>query len=90
MVRLADKFAYIHHDVDDAIRGGILSEEDIPLAYRKILGMNGKERLSRMIHDVITSSMNQPEIRMSDAVSYTHLDVYKRQMQRSLLQKEIA
>ncbi len=68
VVRLADKFAYIHHDVDDAIRGGILSEEDIPLAYRKILGMNGKERLSRMIHDVITSSMDQPEIRMSDVV----------------------
>ena len=74
-VRLADKFAYIHHDMDDAIRGGILKEEEVPRALREMLGMNGKERLSRMIHDAITSSMDSPEIRMSDEVREATFDL---------------
>ena len=37
IVRLSDKIAYIHHDTDDAIRGGIIMEEDIPKDYREVL-----------------------------------------------------
>ena len=65
IVRLSDKIAYINHDIDDAIRGGILKEDDIPAEYRKILGTTTRMRLNTMIHDVITNSMDQPEIRMS-------------------------
>ena len=68
VVRLSDKIAYIHHDMDDAIRGGILTEEDIPEAFREVLGSSCKERLNTMVHDVITNSMDSPEIRMSEAV----------------------
>ena len=46
IVRLSDKIAYINHDIDDAIRGGILEEEDIPRKYREVLGFNTKERLN--------------------------------------------
>ena len=68
IVRLSDKIAYINHDIDDAIRGGILSENDIPLKYRKILGSTTRERLNTMIHDVITQSMGKSSITMSEEI----------------------
>ena len=68
IVRLSDKIAYINHDIDDAIRGGVLKEEDIPRQYREILGNSTRVRLDTMIHNVIINSMDQPEIRMSPEV----------------------
>ena len=65
IVRLSDKIAYIAHDTDDAIRGGILTEERIPKELRKTLGASPRQRMNAMIHDVITQSMDCPEIRMS-------------------------
>lgn len=57
IVRFADKIAYINHDIDDAIRAGILEEEDIPLEYRNILGHSTRERLNTLIHDIVRSNM---------------------------------
>ncbi|KMZ53248.1 deoxyguanosinetriphosphate triphosphohydrolase [Dorea sp. D27] len=68
IVQLSDKIAYINHDIDDAVRGGILKEEDIPARYTDILGNTTKVRLDTMIHNVITNSMNQPKISMSQEV----------------------
>lgn len=68
IVRLSDKIAYINHDIDDAIRGGVLKEVDIPKTYREILGNSTRVRLDTMIHNVIINSMDQPEIRMSPEV----------------------
>ncbi len=68
VLRLSDKIAYINHDIDDAIRGKILAEEDIPSRYRKVLGNTSKERLNTMVHDVITHSMDREEIVMSEEV----------------------
>lgn len=68
VLRLSDKIAYINHDIDDAIRGGILVEENIPKEIRKVLGNSGKERLDTMVHDVIVNSMERPQIRMSEEV----------------------
>lgn len=68
VLRLSDKIAYINHDIDDAIRGGILVEKDIPPKYRKVLGSSSRERLNTMVHDVITHSMDRPAIIMSDEV----------------------
>ncbi len=65
VVRLADKIAYINHDIDDAIRGKIIAERDIPDSFTRVLGNNVRERLNTMIHDIIFSSMDQPEIRMT-------------------------
>ena len=75
VVRLSDKLAYIYHDMDDAIRGGILTEDDIPADIRKILGNSCKERLNRLIHDVVTNSMERPEIRMSPDVEKAMADL---------------
>ncbi len=65
IVRLSDKIAYINHDIDDAIRGGIIEEEDIPAELKAVLGVSSKVRLDTMIHDVITSSTDQDRISMS-------------------------
>ena len=68
IVRLSDKIAYINHDIDDAIRAQILQESDIPGEFTDVLGHSKKERLNTLIHDVVTNSMNQPDIVMSDKV----------------------
>ncbi len=68
IVRMSDKIAYVNHDVDDAIRGGILMEADIPPKYRKILGNSTKERLNTITHDVIINSMDKPMVQMSEEV----------------------
>lgn len=65
IVRLSDKIAYINHDIDDAIRGRIFREEEIPSEYTSVLGHSVRERLNTMIHDIILSSMDQPQILMS-------------------------
>ena len=65
VVRLSDKIAYVYHDVDDAIRAEILTEDDIPSEIRKTLGFTTKQRLNTLIHNVIMNSMDQDDIRMS-------------------------
>ena len=75
VVRLSDKLAYIYHDMDDAIRGGILTEEDIPARITDVLGTSCKARLNTLIHDVITNSMDRPEISMSRDVEKAMADL---------------
>lgn len=70
IVRLSDKIAYINHDIDDAIRGKILCEKDLPEEYTKILGHSKKERLNTMICDIVNNSNGKPDIIMSDDISY--------------------
>ena len=55
VVRFSDKIAYIHHDMDDAVRAGILTEMDVPADIREILGSSPGERLDRFIHDIVMS-----------------------------------
>ena len=68
IVRLADKIAYINHDIDDAIRAKLFTEEDLPAEYTNVLGKSVRERLDLMVHDIIFSSLNQPKISMSPEV----------------------
>ncbi|MCR4596127.1 MAG: deoxyguanosinetriphosphate triphosphohydrolase [Lachnospiraceae bacterium] len=68
VVRLADKIAYIHHDVDDAIRAGILRENDLPAGVTDIIGHTCNRRLDCFIHDIVTSSTDRDKIGMSDTI----------------------
>lgn len=77
IVRISDKIAYIHHDMDDAIRGRILCEEDIPSELRKTLGMTTTQRLDHFIHDIITNSNNKDDICMSDETAQAMKDLRK-------------
>lgn len=68
IVRICDKIAYVNHDIDDAIRGRILKEEELPKKYRELLGNSVRERLNTMIHDLIIHSMGKNDIIMSEDV----------------------
>ncbi len=68
VVRLSDKIAYINHDIDDAIRAGILTERDIPKMYSDVLGNSTKERLNGLIRDVVNNSMDRDDICMSEEI----------------------
>lgn len=68
VVQLADKMAYVNHDIDDAIRGHIIREEDIPSELTDLLGHSLKERLNTLVHDVVMHSVDRDEIVMSDEI----------------------
>lgn len=65
VVRFADKIAYINHDIEDAIRGGILTEENLPKASTEILGKTSSLRINNMIINIIENSYGEKCIRMS-------------------------
>ena len=69
IVRFSDKIAYIHHDMDDAIRGKILCEEDIPKELRNTLGDTTTKRFDCFTHDIIRNSEDKNDICMSDEIS---------------------
>ena len=68
IVRYSDKIAYFHHDMDDAIRGGILTDDDVPEEIASVIGHTLEERLDTFTHDIIITSYDQPIIAMSPAV----------------------
>lgn len=69
VVRLSDKIAYIHHDMDDAVRAGLLTETDVPGEIREVLGSTPGMRLDCLIHDIVTNSMDKNDIIMSKRVA---------------------
>lgn len=68
VIRLCDKIAYIHHDMDDAERAGIVHEADIPVSIRRFLGESTRERLNTLIHDIVQNSRGIHSIEMSKEV----------------------
>lgn len=69
VVRLSDKIAYIHHDMDDAIRAGILKESDVPKEIGDVIGYTTGERLDHFIHDIVSNSYGKDVIVMSEPVA---------------------
>ena len=67
-VRRADRIAYINHDIDDAIRGGVIRQEELPSNSLKVLGYTHGERINTMIADIVHTSANKPYVRMSEEV----------------------
>lgn len=68
VVQISDKIAYINHDIDDAIRAGVLSNEKLPQDCIEILGSTHKARIDFLIRDIITNSMNKNDIIMTKEV----------------------
>lgn len=64
IIRIADKIAYINHDIDDAVRAEVMAEEDIPLDLRMSLGMSKSQRINNMVQNVIENS--EDKILMSE------------------------
>lgn len=69
IIKLADRIAYINHDIDDALRGGIIKESEIPMDCIKVLGKTHGERISTLIQDVVYESQGKNTIAMTDTIS---------------------
>ena len=82
VVALADRIAYINHDIDDSIRAGILSEVDIPKEYREILGNRPSKRINSLVMDTIKESTGKNEICMSDEVHAAMMGLRKFMFER--------
>lgn len=70
VVRLADKIAYINHDIDDAIRGGIIKETDLPKEATDVLGITKTQRITTLVTSVVKNGVN--DIRMDDNIKQAH------------------
>lgn len=68
VVRYADRIAYINHDIDDAMRAGILKEEDIPKEFTDVLGNTTSNRISTLVYSMIDNSKDG-QLRMDDEVT---------------------
>lgn len=66
IIRLADRIAYINHDIDDSIRAGVITYDDIPNEFKKFYGNSKSDRINSMIRSVVENSQNSKEIRMDD------------------------
>ncbi len=69
LVRYADKIAYINHDIDDAMRGGIIYPTDIPVSISQVLGYTHGERIETLTRDIIENSQEGDGIRQSEPVA---------------------
>jgi len=70
IMRVADLIAYVNHDIDDAVRAGVLNEPDLPHEPVRVLGPTSSARIARMVKDVVTETQESglAEIRMSEEV----------------------
>jgi len=66
VVAWSDRIAYINHDIDDAIRGGIIREEDIPQKFREVFGTSHGKRINSMVLDIIDNSYKRTEVKPSE------------------------
>ncbi|HWQ00048.1 MAG TPA: deoxyguanosinetriphosphate triphosphohydrolase [Vicinamibacterales bacterium] len=77
VARVADIIAYVNHDIDDAIRAGLIRPEDLPRSAVAVLGRTSSERIGRMVTDVVTRTLDGglAEVRMSDEVLEATLEL---------------
>ena len=75
IVRIVDRVAYINHDIDDAVRYGLLSEGDLPHDEIGVLGATGSARIDTLVHDIVDSSEGFDDIRQSVEVGEAMLSL---------------
>lgn len=68
VVRFADRIAYINHDLDDAVRAGVLRADELPSAPLEVLGSTHSQRINTLVTDLYRASWEQPEVRLSSGV----------------------
>ncbi len=91
VVQISDKIGYINHDIDDAIRAGILSQNDLPKKSLDILGYKTSQRINFLVTNVITNSMDKSEVSLEPHVQfgmenlrqYMFETVYRSQLQKT-------
>jgi dGTPase len=90
IVRLVDRVAYINHDIDDAVRYGLLAEDDLPREEIAILGDTGSGRIGTLVHDIVDSSEGVDDIRQSPGVGEAMLSLRAFMFERVYLGPQVA
>ncbi len=75
IVRLVDRVAYINHDIDDALRYGVLREDDLPHDEIALLGPTGSARIDTLVHDIVETSEREGDIVQSDEIGEAMLSL---------------
>lgn len=75
VVSYADRIAYLNHDIDDAIRAGILCQEDIPKEINLLLGVKKGQKINSFVMDIVQASYNKPQISQSPRFEKAMLDL---------------
>jgi dGTPase len=88
IVRLVDRVAYINHDIDDALRAGILRPDDLPSAELELLGPTGSARIDTLVRDIVETSAGQAEIAQSREIGTAMLRLRKFMFDRVYLGPE--
>jgi dGTPase len=73
IVRIVDRVAYINHDIDDAVRHGILDPDELPRDEVDLLGPTGSRRIDTLVHDLVETSERDGDIRQSDDIGASML-----------------
>ena len=75
IVRIVDRIAYVNHDIDDALRYGVLAERDLPRDELALLGSTGASRIDTLVHDLVETSEAAGEIGQGDEVGEAMLSL---------------
>lgn len=75
IVRYADRIAYINHDIDDAIRAGVIKESDIPKQFTDVLGDSTSQRINTLVHSIITNSTGG-ELKMDNEIAEAYENIH--------------
>jgi dGTPase len=89
IVRLVDRVAYINHDIDDAIRFGLLTEADLPRGEIELLGPTGAKRIDRLVHDLVETSAEARDIAQSQALEEAMLSLRSFMFERVYLGPQV-
>src|ERR671914_230658 len=90
IVRLVDRVAYINHDIDDAIRAGLLAAEELPQEEIALLGERGSRRIDTLVHDVVEASAAVGDIAQSEEIGRAMLNLRAFMFERVYLGPEAA
>jgi dGTPase len=88
VVRLVDRVAYINHDIDDALRAGIVGAEDLPAEEIELLGNTGSRRIDTLVNDIVGTSRERGDVAQSEEVGGAMLRLRKFMFERVYLGPE--
>jgi dGTPase len=90
IARYADRIAYVNHDIDDALRAGVLRVGDLPDVTRRVLGDTSSDRVDAMVGAVVEASLGQPQVQMREEEMAAMLETRKFLFQEVYQRPEIA
>ena len=90
IVRIVDRVAYINHDIDDAIRAGLLSQGDLPEHEIALLGATGSRRIDTLVHDLVESSARAGDVVQSEEIGVAMLALRQFMFDRVYMRQEHA